>query len=162
MPYIRQQSIGGPVSLRGWRVFELGPGPVLDTSNSSSKLITNNGDIKLEMNSEYRVLLLKPFGGAFRLEWAGFFDAGNIWRYRDTSNNSIAQFAFNKIPKDIAINTGMGARFDFSIFLIRLDYGVPIKQPYLTKNNGWVINNDPAIKWWRRNGTWQIGINYPF
>ena len=162
LPYIRQQSIGGPVSLRGWRVFELGPGPVLDTSNSSSKLITNNGDIKLEINSEYRVLLLKPFGGAFRLEWAGFFDAGNIWRYRDTSNNSIAQFAFNKIPKDIAINTGMGARFDFSIFLIRLDYGVPIKQPYLTKNNGWVINNDPAIKWWRRNGTWQIGINYPF
>jgi outer membrane protein insertion porin family len=162
LPYIKQQNIGGPFSLRGWRVFELGPGPVLDSSGSKTRLLTNNGDIKLEMNSEIRLPIVKLFSGSVKLEGAGFVDAGNIWRYKDSSNNGITQFSFAKIPKDIAINTGFGLRFDFSLFLIRADYGIPIKQPYLTQNNGWVINNNSSKAWYKRNGVWQIGINYPF
>jgi outer membrane protein insertion porin family len=162
LPFIKQQNIGGPFSLRGWRVFELGPGPVLDSSGSNTRFLNNNGDIKLEANTEMRIPIIKLFSGAMKLEWAGFIDAGNIWRYKDSSKNGISQFSFTKIPKDIAINTGMGIRFDLSIFLIRADYGIPIRQPYITKNNGWIINNNPSTAWYKRNGTWQIGINYPF
>jgi outer membrane protein insertion porin family len=162
MPFIKQQNIGGQSSLRGWRVFELGPGPVLDSSNNNARLINNNGDIKIEMNTEYRIPVKKLFGGAFQLELAGFADAGNIWRYKDTSNNGIAQFGFRKIGKDLAVDAGLGVRLNFELFLIRLDYGIPVRQPYLAKNNGWVINQNSNLPWFRRNGVWQFGINYPF
>jgi outer membrane protein insertion porin family len=162
LPYIKQQSIGGQSSLRGWRVFELGPGPVLDVSNDNNNLITNNGDIKIELNSELRRPIGKLFSGAMKVEIAPFIDAGNIWRFKDTSNNGVAQFGFDKIAKDIAINTGLGLRLDFSLFLIRFDYGMPIKQPYLSKNNGWIFKQDKTAGWNRKYGTFQVGIAYPF
>ncbi len=172
LPFIKQQNIGGPFSLRGWRVFELGPGANLDTSSSIAKLFSNNGDIKLELNSEFRKPLFKIFSGAMQVEGAAFVDAGNIWRYKDTTNPS-AQFALNRLYKDLAVNTGAGLRLDLSLFLVRLDWGLPIKQPYLLGNQWGFTNPNQSYafnplkwfgqqSWWGTNSTFQVGINYPF
>jgi outer membrane protein insertion porin family len=174
LPYILQQNIGGPFSLRGWRVFDLGPGAKLDTSTNTNQRITNTGDIKVELNSELRKPLFKLFSGVMKIEGAAFLDAGNIWRYKDTSNNSQAQFKWSKLYTDLAVNTGVGLRFDLTLLKVRLDWGFPIKQPYLGSANEWGFRNPNQayafnpIKWFGRNSWWganstiQFGINYPF
>ncbi len=162
LPYIKLQSIGGPISLRGWRANELGPGAAVDTTKNITRVLTNNGDIKLELNSELRFPIVNLFGNAVKVEGATFVDAGNIWRFSDTTNNGVAQFSFKKIPKDIAVNSGFGLRFNLSFLILRADYGIPIYQPYLPEAARWGFSSKKSTQGLQRLGAWQVGINYPF
>ena len=59
--------------------------------------------------------------------------------------------------QDIAISSGAGMRLDFSFFVFRVDYALPIKQPQLLENSGWAIDQ---LKY--KSGVWNIAIGYPF
>ena len=84
--------------------------------------------------------------------------------------NEKSAINFDKLGKDIAIGTGTGLRMDFSYFLIRLDFGIKVKDPAKYEDNGW---NFPHFNWQnteysqygvapRNNYALQLGIGLPF
>ena len=146
LPYIKQYFVGGPYSLRGWRVRQLGPGSYYSAAKDNNNFIDRTGDIQLEANAEYRFDVLQFFGGSLRLNGAVFVDAGNMWLAQSSDDYPGGEFRFNKLGQDLAINTGLGARLDISgLFVLRIDEGFPIKYPAYPANSqiegGWISNN---------------------
>jgi outer membrane protein assembly factor BamA len=166
MPYIKQYFAGGPYSLRGWRIRSLGPGRHVDAENIQRiNQIDRTGDIKLESNIEYRFPVMPIFAGAVKLNGAIFADAGNIWLSNPDPSFEGGEFAFNKLAQDIAMDVGIGSRFEIASFLtVRLDLAMPVKQPNYFVNNGWVFNQiDFSSSSWRaRNLVLNFSIGYPF
>ena len=72
LPYEKRYFSGGANSVRGWSVRELGPGRFTG-GDGRIDFINQTGDIKLDLNAEYRTYLFWKLHGAF------FVDAGNIW-----------------------------------------------------------------------------------
>jgi outer membrane protein assembly factor BamA len=157
LPYEKKYFAGGPNSMRGWSTRDLGPGSFVanDTSNSSVFLYPNkNGDMKIEANIEYR------FKVVWKMEGAIFVDAGNIWAIRKDLEKPGAEFAWNRFYKEIALSSGLGARFDFSFFLLRLDFGIKLREPFPLENgSNWI----PVFKDFRLSDFHlKFGIGYPF
>ncbi|WP_260607537.1 translocation and assembly module lipoprotein TamL [Chitinophaga polysaccharea] len=165
LPYVRQFTSGGPNSIRAWRLRTLGPGSYKDSSATAQAFPDQTGDMKLEGNIEYRFDLLRMFGGTVNLKGATFLDMGNIWMIRKDSTRPGSEFRFDQLYHDLAMGTGAGLRLDFSFFLIRLDWGIPLKVPYFTGNkNGWYVSEWDLkdSRWRRENIIWNIAIGYPF
>ena len=147
-PQEKQFFLGGASSMRAWQARTLGPG----SYSPDSVQIYQYGDIKLEMNLEYRFKLFWVFKGAL------FADAGNIWSLSKYSNDPRKNFRFNKFYKEIALGTGVGLRMDFSFFIIRFDFGLKLHNPALPEGKRWI-----GIKKFGDNDwTFNFGIGYPF
>lgn len=117
VPFEKQFYVGGPNSLRGWRAMGLGPG------QSDSNLQGVRGDIRIETNVE---------GRQYINEWiqlALFVDAGNIWMTRPEAERPNAHFARDRFFEDLGISAGAGVRLDFGYFLLRCDFGRPLRYP---------------------------------
>lgn len=168
LPYIKQYFAGGPYSLRGWRIRTLGPGSYFlkDTTNTSSQsFIDRTGDIKLELNGEYRFPIAPLFAGVIKMNGAIFADAGNIWFAKKNKDYPGGEIEWSTFGQEIATDIGVGARFDIASFIIvRLDVAMPVKKPYVNSNNGWVFREiDLGNATWRsQNIIPQISIGYPF
>ncbi|MFT4062508.1 MAG: BamA/TamA family outer membrane protein [Edaphocola sp.] len=168
LPYVKQYFVGGAYSIRGWRPRVLGPGSYYDSAaqNSADNLfIDQSGDIKLEYNAEYRFSMVKLFSGGVSLNGAVFADMGNIWLARKSSGLPGANFEFKNLYQDIAVSSGAGVRLDLGGFLVvRFDWAVPLKKPYVQGNAGWVIQDiDLGNATWRQqNLNFNIAIGYPF
>jgi outer membrane protein assembly factor BamA len=149
LPFIKKYFIGGANDLRAWRVRTLGPG-----SYETSSTIEQNGDMKLVLNMEYRFKMISFLNGAL------FLDAGNIWSInKKNDERQGALFEWNRFYKEIALGTGFGLRLDFSFFLIRLDFGVPLYDPQNPEGKRWIGSfRNFQIK----DLTLNFGINYPF
>ncbi|RRN76485.1 hypothetical protein EIM50_24455, partial [Pseudoxanthomonas sp. SGD-10] len=65
---------------------------------------------------------------------------------------------------EFAVGTGVGLRLDLSFLILRGDLAMPIRKPYLPKNERWVLNQiDFGDKQWRRdNLVFNLAIGYPF
>jgi outer membrane protein assembly factor BamA len=154
LPYEKKFFSGGPNSIRAWSTRDLGPGSYVKPKSDSIFRYPNEvADIKLEANIEYR---FKVF---WKLEGAIFIDAGNIWAIRPEDDRKGALFEWNRFYKEIAVGTGIGTRFDFSFFVLRLDFGLKLHDPALPEGKRWIPAN--------RRYTWddakiQFGIGYPF
>ena len=145
IPFSRSYRAGGSNDIRAWRTFDLGPGSELST------LEFNVGNFKFTSNLEYRFKLVNSLNAAL------FIDAGNIWDIADSPlSSSQAKFTgFNSL-KDIAVGSGIGARYDFSFLIFRFDIGFKTYEPYLDSTNKWFQNYN------FRSAVYNIGINYPF
>jgi outer membrane protein insertion porin family len=66
--------------------------------------------------------------------------------------------------KEIAVATGVGLRYDFTVLLLRLDLGIPIRKPYLPDGERWVLDKiDIGSGDWRSdNLVLNIAIGLPF
>ncbi len=166
LPYIKQYFVGGPYSLRGWRIRSLGPGSYYNPHDQTDiNLIDRTGDIKLEWNGEYRFFIANIVAGAAKLNGAIFADAGNIWLAHSDPGYPGGDFQLSTLGQDIAADIGAGARVDIASFLtLRLDVAMPVKKPYIGSNAGFVFNqinfNDPS---WRANNIiFNLSIGYPF
>ncbi|HXB42536.1 MAG TPA: BamA/TamA family outer membrane protein [Puia sp.] len=153
LPFYKAFYAGGPNSMRGWQVRQLGLGSshFYDTSS-----IDKFGDIKIESNIEYRFPLGTLYG--IKLKSALYVDAGNIWN-RNISNDTLmgSDFAFNRFYKEFAVDAGTGLRLDFDYFVIRFDWAYIIRDPRrLDFPDRWFY--DMQLK----NGQFQLGIGYPF
>jgi len=110
------------------------------------------GDIRLDMNAEYRSKLI------WKLELALFLDAGNIWTIKDYPSQPGGKFKFNSFYKEIALAYGLGIRFDFNYFLIRVDMGLKMYDPSRIGNRPWVI----AHHTFSRDASFHFAVGYPF
>ncbi len=164
LPYIKQYFVGGAYSIRGWRIRTLGPGSYYnpDDQNTNS-FIDRTGDLKLELNGEYRFDVIQLFSGGIKMRGALFADAGNIWLMKESSAYPGGAFHLSNLWNDVALSTGAGVRFDLAgFFIIRFDGAFPIKRPYnsIYDYGGWT---GPF------NGSWgisdvvlNIAVGYPF
>lgn len=150
IPFEKRYFSGGANGLRAWQVRSLGPGSYNDTTNRT-RYPNITGDIKLEFNFEYRFKLFWVLEGAF------FVDAGNIWAIRKEDNRDGSWFQAKSFYKELAMDSGLGFRFDFSFFIFRTDIGMQMRDPSLPKNERWILGD---LK--RDNFAFQIGIGYPF
>lgn len=167
LPYIKQYFVGGAYSIRGWRPRVLGPGSYRDPNqNGADELFVDQaGDIKLEWNAEYRFNMIKLFSGAININGAVFADAGNIWLAHEDPSLPGADFRLDHLYQDIALSSGAGLRFDLGGFLVvRLDWAIPLKAPYILQNNGWVVDqiHFSDAEWRRENINLNVAIGYPF
>ena len=122
LPFEKRYFSGGANSVRGWSVRSLGPGRYRD-KDGNINFITQTGDLKLDLNLEYRAHLFWKFGGAL------FVDAGNIWTLRDYPDQPGGQFQLQRILKDLAVSYGLGLRLNFDYFIIRFDLGMKAVNP---------------------------------
>jgi outer membrane protein assembly factor BamA len=150
MPYVEQYFSGGSNSLRGFTARSLGPGGYKPEEYNG--IIDQTGDIKLEMNSEYRFPLSKIMHGAL------FFEAGNVWLLNPDPNREDAQFEFDTFASQLAVGTGIGLRFDFDFFILRLDYGLPLRYPYDEGEGNWVEDIGTMFSKSKLN----LAIGFPF
>ncbi|MFA5047114.1 MAG: BamA/TamA family outer membrane protein [Paludibacter sp.] len=150
IPYEKRFFSGGANSVRGWSESTLGPG-VYQRIDNKRRDYNQVGDIKLDMNMEYRAKLF------WVLEGALFLDAGNIWTIKDYDTQSGGTFRYDTFMKQIAIAYGVGFRFDFSFFIARLDFGVKLFDPVRSRLTQWRIN--PT---WNDDVAVHLAIGYPF
>jgi outer membrane protein assembly factor BamA len=158
MPFIKQFFIGGTNSLRAFRARSIGPGSFNSAPTTvNSFLPDESGDIKLEINTEYRAKIYGLVKGAL------FIDAGNIWLLNENSEKPGAKFS-NKFLSELAVGTGAGLRFDFSFLILRTDLAFPIRKPSLSEGNRWVMDKIDfgSAPWRRENLIFNIAIGYPF
>jgi len=158
LPYIKQYFIGGNNSIRAFRSRSLGPGTYRSkNADSLSFFPDESGDLKLEMNTELRYNFNNVVGAAV------FVDAGNIWLYNKDTSRVGAEFT-SKFLSQLAVGTGVGLRLNFTILLLRLDLGMPLRDPWLPPGQRWVINQiDFGSKQWRKqNLVLNLAIGYPF
>ena len=130
LPFEKRYFSGGANSVRGWGVRELGPGGYKG-NDGRIDFINQTGDMKLDLNAEYRTPLFWKFEGAL------FVDAGNIWTLRKYDEQPNGQFKLDKFYKQIAAAYGMGLRLNFDYFILRFDMGM--KQSILPTRVGMSI-----------------------
>jgi outer membrane protein assembly factor BamA len=63
------------------------------------------------------------------LKAAVFLDAGNIWTLRQEDSRPGGAFHLNQFYRQLAAGTGLGLRYDFSYFILRTDFGIPLHDP---------------------------------
>lgn len=172
LPFFKQFVAGGPNSMRAWNLRQLGLGSNIQ-SDTSSTFRDRYGDMQLEMNLEYRFPLF-AIGNAIKVNSALFSDIGNVWNVHRDASLPGAEFDISKLGKDVAIAVGTGLRFDFSYVVLRVDFGLKLKDPARAENGGWMNishftwqtaypdGTDPAKKTFVNNYGIQLGIGMPF
>lgn len=156
LPFIKQFFIGGNNSIRAFRSRSVGPGTFI-SSSADELLADQSGDIKLEINSEFRAQLAGIVHGAV------FVDAGNIWLFNENPDKPGAKFSGDFL-KELAVGAGAGLRFDISFLVLRLDVAFPLRKPWLAEKNRWVIDQIRfgSSSWRRENIVFNLAIGYPF
>ncbi len=157
IPFSKQFFIGGTNSLRAFRSRSLGPGTYDASAETSVFLPDQSGDVKLELNTEYRSKIYRFINGAL------FIDAGNIWLLNENVDKPGSQLSKN-FMKELAVGVGAGLRFDFDFLVLRTDLAFPIRKPYLPDGQRWVIDQiDLGNGSWRKdNLIFNLAIGYPF
>ena len=151
LPFEKRYFSGGPNSVRGWSVRSLGPGSYRG-SGDKMNYINHSGDIKLDLNIEYRTHLF------WKLNGAAFIDAGNIWNIRDIEGQEEGTFRFNRFYKQLAVAYGLGIRFDLDYLIIRFDGGMKAVNPmYSGKDKLPFLNPD-----FNRDFAFHFAVGYPF
>jgi len=152
LPFEKRYFSGGANSVRGWSVRGLGPGKYRGVDGAID-FINQTGDMKLDMNMEYRTFLFWKFNGAV------FVDAGNIWTLRDYAEQPGGQFKINEFYKQIAVAYGLGLRLNFDYFILRFDVGMKAINPaYDTQKEHYAIAN-PKLS---RDLAFHFAVGLPF
>jgi outer membrane protein assembly factor BamA len=149
LPYVEQFFSGGAYSIRGFPARRLGPGSFYDGSQG---YIDQSGDIRLELNLEYRIKFTKLLNGAL------FLETGNVWLRNDDPERPGAQFKSDTFISQLAIGTGLGLRFDLGFFVLRTDLGLPLRTPYYNNGSQRVGGLRDMIK----SSVFHLAIGYPF
>ena len=153
LPFEKRYFSGGANSVRGWSVRELGPGKFKGTDGNID-FINQTGDMKLDLNVEYRAHLFWKMNGAL------FVDAGNIWTIRNYEDQPGGQFKFSEFWKQIAVGYGIGFRMNFDYFILRFDLGMKAVNPSYEIDGG---EQFPLVKpKFSRDFTFHFAVGLPF
>lgn len=149
-PYSELFYVGGANSIRAFAVRSIGPGSYRDVTGRNTYL-DQSGDIKLELNAEYRFPILNALQGAL------FVDAGNVWLMHDDEAHPGGKFQFKNMLDELALGTGLGLRYNLDFLVLRLDLGVGIHAPYETGKSGYY--NMPKLS---DSLGFHFAVGYPF
>ena len=122
LPFEKRYFSGGANSVRGWSVRSLGPGKYKERDGRIN-FINQTGDMKLDLNAEFRSKLFWKFSGA------AFVDAGNIWTLRAYDEQPGGQLRLKDLPTQLAVGYGVGLRLNFDYFILRFDLGMKAVNP---------------------------------
>lgn len=150
-PYTEQFYIGGANSVRAFSARSVGPGGYPPDNGERYTYINHVGDIRMEANVEYRFRIISDLHGAV------FLDAGNVWLMRKEEARPNGELTLKNFPKQIALGTGVGLRYDLDFLVFRLDLGVGLHNPYDTGKSGYY--NIPKFK---DSMALHFAIGYPF
>lgn len=150
-PYTEQFYIGGANSVRAFSARSIGPGGYPPDEGQKYTYINHVGDIRMEANIEYRFRIIADLHGAV------FLDAGNVWLMRKEEARPNGELTLRNFPKQIALGTGAGLRYDLDFLVFRLDLGVGLHDPYETGKSGYY--NIPKFK---DSLALHFAIGYPF
>lgn len=151
VPYMEQFYIGGSNSLRGFAVRTVGPGSYRPQVLDRNAYYDQTGTFKFETNLEYRLPLVGYLKGAV------FLDAGNVWLLKEDILRPGGKLEGKNFFKELALNTGLGLRFDMEMIVLRADLGIALHAPYNTGKKGYF--NIPKFG----DGlAFHIAIGYPF
>ncbi|MFO7977856.1 MAG: BamA/TamA family outer membrane protein [Bacteroidales bacterium] len=157
LPYLKQFIIGGSTSVRAFHPRSLGPGTYMSPDSLQGLFnIHQVGELKLEVNVEYRIDITSIFKGAV------FVDAGNVWRLDEDENTPGGEFNFDTFLEQIAMGAGLGLRLDVNFFVLRFDFAFPLAVPY-SDHPGYFDPVKPFNgRWLLDNMVFNLGIGYPF
>ena len=144
IPFSRSYYSGGSNDNRAWNPFRLGPGSTGGVNDF------NEANMKLAVSAEFRFQIIGNLKGAL------FVDAGNIWNVLDNTEDRKAKFTGLKDLENIAVGSGFGMRYDFGLFVFRLDLGLKTYNPANERDRRWL--KDFSIG----RSVLNFGINYPF
>ncbi|SEP99480.1 BamA/TamA family outer membrane protein [Neolewinella agarilytica] len=155
VPYFDLFSIGGPNSLRGFAPRQVGPGRTVPFANN---LLTFGGfgNLILEGSIEYRHRVNEI------VELALFADAGNIWTYKTELEELDTDFKTDAFAGDVAVNAGLGVRFDLQFLILRIDLAQPLVTPYEEAAAQLVIPLEDARDVPADNLRLVVAFGYPF
>lgn len=148
LPYEQSFFAGGPNSVRAWRSRSIGPGAYMPQDNARYDKI---GDLLIEGNIEYRFNIFGSYNGAL------FADMGNIWLLKPNADKPGGEFNPIKFWNEFAVGAGIGFRWDFEYFLLRLDWAMPIKDPKYPEGHRFMFDKQPL-----KQSIFNFGIGYPF
>ena len=152
LPFEKRYFSGGANSVRGWSVRELGPGSFRG-KDGRIDFINQTGDMKLDINVEYRTRLFWKFNGAF------FVDAGNVWTLRNYEEQPGGQFKVDEFYKQIAVAYGVGLRLNFDYFILRADMGMKALNPaYDTRDEHYAMLHPD----FSRDFSFHFAVGLPF
>lgn len=157
IPYIKQFFIGGNNSIRAFRSRTVGPGTYKAPLIENRYIPDQTGDLKLELNTEFRPRISGPLYGAV------FVDAGNIWLKNSDPDKPGAAIS-KSFLNELAMGAGVGVRIDITLFVLRLDLAFPIRDPTRPAGERLLINqiNFGSQAWRRENLILNLAIGYPF
>lgn len=125
IPYDRGFFGGGANGVRGWPIRMLGPSSL------------GMGSLRADASAELRMKWTDANAVAL------FSDVGNVW---NKSNIELA---------DIAWSVGLGFRYDFDFFLLRLDTALRIHDPMKPIGERWIYQSKIV-------GGIHLGLGHPF
>jgi len=146
LPFDRAFFAGGANGVRGWSVRDLGPGFAQQDALDAG-YVPGVGDVQLDAGIEFR----KELTDVFEAAW--FTDAGNVWIHQTSSSSPAeeAEFTF----RSLAWGAGLGLRFDFEFFVLRLDGALRMYDPSQGVSERWIGQASPR-------GMVHLGIGHPF
>ncbi|MBQ0073539.1 MAG: BamA/TamA family outer membrane protein [Prevotella sp.] len=153
-PFSEMFYISGSNDMRGFSMRSIGPGTMhIDDINIG--YAEHNGDLKFVANLEYRPNLFGSLYGAL------FLDVGNVWSMNKARNHAFYDTygrGLGNVSKfDLGIDAGIGLRYDLDFFVLRVDWGFVIHNPYDTGKRGFF--NATTFK---KLQCINFGIGYPF
>jgi outer membrane protein assembly factor BamA len=125
IPYDRGFFGGGANGVRGWPIRMLGPTSL------------GMGNLRADASAELRMTWTDANTVAL------FSDVGNVW---NKSNIELA---------DIAWSVGLGFRYDFDFFLLRLDTALRLHDPMKPIGERWIYQSKIV-------GGIHLGLGHPF
>ena len=153
VPFEKRFYAGGANSVRGWAVRELGPGSYRNNGGFVN-YITQAGDVKLGASVELRSRLF------WKLNFALFADAGNIWTIREYDEQPDGVFKFDRFYRQIGVSCGCGVRLDLNFLVVRIDYGKQIVNPAYADNTAERYPLFNKVDY--RSSAFHFAIGYPF
>lgn len=150
IPVDRMFYAGGSNGMRGWTPRTLGPGSAPYRKSETYEYPSQLGDMKLEANLELRFPIWDMIQGAT------FFDVGNVWRLKSSSEDEV--FHFDNFYKQLGFNTGLGLRLDIKFAVLRLDWGIQLHNPNRPIGDRWITD----FGWNWDNTALNFGVGYPF
>ncbi len=145
---------GGANSIRAFGTRSIGPGAYYNPD--INYYLLHRGDIRIELNAEYRFPLFGNLFGAL------FVDAGNVWDWDNGNDDNLdtgqTQLRGSTFFRQVALGTGFGFRYDMDFLVLRFDVGVAIHAPYDTGKSGYY--NIPHF--WKDGVALHFAVGYPF
>lgn len=153
-PFEMRYFAGGSNDIRAYLPYRLGPG-----NNPRASAFFNTAPIKLLSSVEYRFPIQNSIRGAL------FLDAGNIFYEnlripgggRVADNEPDFVLRWENFFSAMALGGGIGLRYDFGFFVVRLDAAYPLYDPMQVANERWLSNDFRFSRI-----VWNVALGYPF